>query len=94
VADKVLLSLWAEAHAVEEIGPVARGGTMPFTIAHNVGSASEVDDVLADARAAGAQVAGPERRDWGGYSGYFTDPDGFRWEVAHAPDGVGGLSLP
>jgi catechol 2,3-dioxygenase-like lactoylglutathione lyase family enzyme len=94
VADKVLLSLWAEAHAVGEIGPVARGGTMPFTIAHNVGSASEVDDVLADARAAGAQAAGPERRDWGGYSGYFTDPDGFRWEVAHAPDGVGGLSLP
>jgi uncharacterized glyoxalase superfamily protein PhnB len=90
----VLLSLWAEEHAVTEIGPVTRGGTMPFTVAHNCGAPEDVDRVLADARAAGARTTGPERRAWGGYTGYFTDPDGFHWEVAHAPEGVGGLTFP
>jgi catechol 2,3-dioxygenase-like lactoylglutathione lyase family enzyme len=94
VGEKVLLSLWAEEHAVAEIGPVTRGGTMPLTVAHNCGSPGEVDRVLADARAAGAAVSDPQRRDWGGYSGYFTDPDGFHWEVAHAPEGVGGITFP
>ena len=42
----------------------------------------------------GAAVIGPEQRDWGGYTGYFKDPDGFHWEVAHAPDGVGGITFP
>jgi catechol 2,3-dioxygenase-like lactoylglutathione lyase family enzyme len=94
VGDKLLLSLWVQEHAEEEIGPVTRGGTLPFTVAHNCGSAADVDAVLAEARSAGARVSGPERRAWGGYTGYFTDPDGFHWEVAHAPEGVGGLTFP
>ncbi|MGN6252102.1 MAG: VOC family protein [Marmoricola sp.] len=94
VGDKVVLSLWAEEHAVAEIGPVARGGTLPFTLAHNCRSAEEVDGVLATARAAGAEVREGRRRDWGGYSGYFTDPDGFGWEVAHNPFPVGEVTLP
>jgi len=94
VGEKLVLSLWAEPAARAEIGEVARGGTLPFTLAHNVASPEEVDAVLETARAAGAMVQGPLKRDWGGYSGYFTDPDGFRWEVAHNPFPIGGMTLP
>ncbi len=76
-----------------EIGEVARG-TLPFTLAHNVASPAEVDAVLNTARAAGASVSDAKQRDWGGYSGYFTDPDGFRWEVAFNPYPIGGVNLP
>lgn len=94
VGDKLVLSLWAESAARAEIGPVSRGGTLPFTLAHNVATPAEVDAVLATARAAGASVFAAERRDWGGYSGYFADPDGFRWEVAFNPHPIGGVTLP
>jgi len=51
--------------------------------------------VLATARAAGAStVLDGVQRDWGGYSGYFTDPDGVLWEVAHNPHPIGGMTLP
>ncbi len=57
-----------------------------FTLAHNVDSAAEVDAVLAEAVAAGATLQKPGQKVfWGGYSGYFADPDGFLWEVAHNP---------
>lgn len=94
VGTRLVLSLWAESAASDEIGPVTRGGTLPFTLAHNVRSPAEVDDVLATARAAGATVHPGESRAWGGYSGYFVDPDGFRWEVAHNPYPIGGVALP
>ncbi len=59
--------------------PEARG----FTIAHNVASRSEVDTVLHEAEAAGARIVKPAAEAfWGGYSGYFSDPDGFLWEIA------------
>lgn len=94
VGDKLVLSLWAESEARKEIGPVARGGTLPFTLAHNVASPDEVNAVLDTARAAGATVHAAEERDWGGYSGYFVDPEGFRWEVAFNPHPIGGVKLP
>jgi catechol 2,3-dioxygenase-like lactoylglutathione lyase family enzyme len=57
-----------------------------FTLAHNVASPEEVDAVLAEAVAAGATLQKPGQKVfWGGYSGYFADPDGFLWEVAHNP---------
>jgi catechol 2,3-dioxygenase-like lactoylglutathione lyase family enzyme len=57
-----------------------------FTLAHNVHSESEVDKVIAQAAGAGAVVVKqPERVSWGGYSGYFKDPDGHLWEVAYNP---------
>ena len=96
VGERVMLSLWDE-HAFEaEVGPVARGeGVAPLTLAHNVATVEEVDDVLETARAAGAStVSTPERREWGGYTGYFADPDGFRWEVAYNPGPVGRVVLP
>jgi len=95
VGQHVVLSLWDEAHAAEEIGPVSHGGTAPLTLAHNVGTPAEVDGVLDDARRAGAaSVRDGVAREWGGYSGYFTDPDGFLWEVAHAPGPLGTLVVP
>lgn len=91
VADKVVLSLWSEAGFEAEVGPVRRGeGALPVTLSHNVGTPKEVDAVLAAARDAGAvHVAPGEQREWGGYSGYFADPAGFRWEVAYNPGTIG-----
>ena len=94
VGAKLVLSLWAESAARAEIGEVTRGGTLPFTLAHNVSSPAEVDSVLDKAREAGAIVYNAEQRDWGGYSGYFADPDGFRWEVAFNPHPIGDVRLP
>lgn len=53
------------------------------TIAHNVATRDEVHAVLAEAEAAGGVIIKPAAETfWGGYSGYFADPDGFQWEVA------------
>jgi uncharacterized glyoxalase superfamily protein PhnB len=55
-------------------------------LSHNLASAAEVDSVMADAGRAGATiVAGASTQPWGGYTGYFADPDGYRWEVAFNP---------
>ena len=96
VADKVMLSLWSEAGFEAEVGPIRRGtGLAPLTVAQNQPDKESVDAVLADARAAGAtEVSDGVDREWGGYSGYFADPDGFRWEVAWAPGEVGQAVLP
>ncbi|UFN45849.1 VOC family protein [Nocardioides okcheonensis] len=96
VADKVVLSLWAEAGFVAEVGHApTRGGTPPITLSHNLATTDGVDTVLEQARAAGAsEVLAAEQREWGGYSGYFADPDGFRWEVAVNPGEIGQSVLP
>lgn len=58
-----------------------------FTIGHNVNSNAEVDDVMTQARTAGAQVVKPAAATfWGGYAGYFKDPDGHLWEIAWNPE--------
>lgn len=68
-----------------DIGHPATAGT-PFTLACNVGSAAEVDEAMARAAKAGARVLKPaQRAAFGGYHGYFADPDGHRWEVCHNP---------
>jgi len=77
-----------------EVGAAAAGGIPPITLAHNVATREEVDEVLAHARRAGAHVSAALDRDWGGYSGYFADPDGFRWEVAWNPAPIGRIVLP
>ena len=96
VGDRLVLSLWAEPGFEKEVGPIRRGaGLVPVTIAHNVAERELVDAVLADARAAGApEVSEATDREWGGYSGYFSDPAGFRWEVAWSPDPIGPFTLP
>lgn len=60
------------------------GSYPPVALGYNTRTADEVDEVLANARAAGGTVVKPAQQAfWGGYSGYFADPDGFLWEVAH-----------
>ncbi len=87
----LVLSLWAADGFEEEVGPIRRGdGIVGITLAHNLPTPQDVDRVLAEAVAAGAVLTGPaQQRVWGGYSGYFADPDGYRWEVAYNPDPVG-----
>ncbi|MEE2032817.1 VOC family protein [Rhodococcus chondri] len=95
VGTHVMLSLWNRADFEAEVGPTARGGIPPVTLAHNVATREEVDAVLETARGAGADpvTAGTERA-WGGYTGYFADPDGFRWEVAWNPGPLADIVLP
>jgi len=57
-----------------------------FTLSHNVSSEAEVEEVMRQALAAGATlVKAAKKVSWGGYSGYFKDPDAHLWEVAHNP---------
>nr|WP_281183026.1 VOC family protein [Halomonas gudaonensis] len=64
----------------------SQGGFSGITLAHNVASKSEVDAVLNQAVSAGAKLIKPaEEVFWGGYSGYFQDPEGHYWEVAYNP---------
>lgn len=95
VGDRLLLSLWERSHAEAEIGAVLTGtGVPPITLAHNLPTKAEVDQVLQTARAGGADTHDAVERDWGGYSGYFADPAGYRWEVAYNPGEIGRSVLP
>lgn len=94
VADRVILSLWSVEGFTAEIGGPPVSGVAPITLAHNLATEAEVDAVLAEAAALGARVWSASRREWGGYSGYFADPDGFRWEVAVNPGETGAFVLP
>ena len=96
VGEHVVLSLWNAVEFAAEVGPIARGpGLAPVTLAHNVATREEVDAVLETARQAGADpVHAATEREWGGYTGYFGDPDGFRWEIAHNPGPIGQEVLP
>ncbi|WP_411699153.1 VOC family protein [Conyzicola sp.] len=80
------LALFPYAELAADVGPgyaEPRGKFAGITIAHNVRTRSEVDAVLAAAAAAGGQIVKQaDATDWGGYSGYFADPDGYLWEVA------------
>ncbi len=82
------LALWPRENLAADAGVPAQGTGFPgFSLAHNVRSPAEVDALLAHAASGGAQLVQPgHATDWGGYAGYFTDPDGFLWEVAHNPD--------
>ncbi|MDA1001192.1 MAG: VOC family protein [bacterium] len=61
-------------------------GFSGFSLAHNVRTREEVDQILREAEAAGANIRKKAQdTDWGGYSGCFTDPDGFLWEIAWNP---------
>ncbi|GAA5146341.1 hypothetical protein GCM10025768_04820 [Microbacterium pseudoresistens] len=93
IADRVLLSLWSVDGFAAEIGEAPATGLAPITLSHNVATEAEADAVLAEAAAAGARVGAASHREWGGYSGYFSDPDGFRWEVAVNPGETGDFVL-
>jgi catechol 2,3-dioxygenase-like lactoylglutathione lyase family enzyme len=81
------LALWPRASIAHDTGlPAGRASPTDFTVAHNVNSKAEVDQVMAEARKAGAAIVKPAHDTaWGGYAGYFQDPDGHVWEVAWNP---------
>jgi len=82
----MIVALWDRAKLAEDSGVTDPGGWGGVTLAYNARSPAEVDAVIDEARAAGAQIPrdGAETF-WGGYSGVFVDPDGHPWEVAHNP---------
>lgn len=86
-AGGMVLALWdRKLLAADSAVTEDPGGWGGVTLAHNVASPEEVDDVLAEAEAAGGRIGRPGAdTEWGGYSGLFLDPDGHRWEVAHNP---------
>ena len=81
------LGLYGRQPLAEDAGVSAEGGGFAgFTVAHNAPSKSDVDAVYALALSAGGTgVKTPAEVFWGGYSGYFADPDGFLWEVCFNP---------
>jgi catechol 2,3-dioxygenase-like lactoylglutathione lyase family enzyme len=84
---KTWLALYPRHLLAADAGVADDGaGFARFALAHNVRSLEEVDALLAQAEAGGGRIVrAGHRADWGGYSGYFADPDGFLWEVAWNP---------
>ena len=82
------LALWPRKSIAHDSGLALQNpSATEFTMGHNVTSKQEVDEVLAKAQKAGASIVKPAHETfWGGYSGYFQDPDGHLWEVAWNPD--------
>jgi uncharacterized protein len=81
------LAIWPRADIAHDAG-ITRTDRSPteFTIGHNVASKEEVDAVMEQARRAGATIVKPAANTfWGGYAGYFQDPDDHLWEVAWNP---------
>jgi len=84
------LALWPRKSIARDTG-IVLGNPDPtdLTIGHNVSSKAEVDAVMEEAKRAGAVVVKPAHDTfWGGYAGYFQDPDGHLWEVAWNPQWV------
>ncbi|MDO8421112.1 MAG: VOC family protein [Parvibaculum sp.] len=99
-AGGMALGLFSRASLAEDAHMKDSGaGFGGITLAQNVGSEEAVDQLLEEARRAGATILKPAQRVfWGGYSGYFADPDGHPWEVAYNPgfklEADGSLRLP
>ena len=81
------LALWPRVSIARDSGlPLQSASATELTIGHNVGSRDEVDSVMEQAARAGATIVKPAGDTfWGGYAGYFQDPDGHLWEVVWNP---------
>ena len=86
-AGGMALALYPRSHLAKDANIPPEGhGFAGIALAYNARTREEVDSVLAEAEAAGAKICKPARDAfWGGYSGYFRDPDDFLWEVAWNP---------
>jgi catechol 2,3-dioxygenase-like lactoylglutathione lyase family enzyme len=85
------LALWPRASIAHDTGLDVRSrSATELTLGHNVGSRAEVDAAMTDAERAGAHIVKPASETfWGGYSGYFQDPEGHLWEVVWNPEWSG-----
>ena len=83
----LMLAVWPRSSVAHDTGlPVGPRSATEFTLGHNVSSREEVDAVMAQAGAAGATIVKPAQDTfWGGYAGYFQDPDDHLWEVIWNP---------
>lgn len=99
-ANGLVIALWGRADLAKDANVADDGeGFSGIALAHNARSREEVDAVLAKAGHAGARILKPGQETfWGGYAGYFADPDGHMWEVAWNPfwplDDAGNVKLP
>lgn len=86
-ANGIVLALWSRDKLAADMGIADEGARWGgITLAHNVGSDAEVDAVIEQARASGAEIVRePAPTFYGGYAGGFRDLDGHAWEVAHNP---------
>lgn len=84
------LALWKREDIAHDTGlTLDAPSSTELTLGHNVASKAEVDQVMEQAKAAGAKIVVPSHETfWGGYSGYFQDPDGHLWEVVWNPEWV------
>lgn len=82
------LAIWKRQDIAHDVQiPQTAPSPTEFTIGHNVGSKEEVDQVMEQAKKAGAVITVPAHDTfWGGYAGYFQDPDGHLWEAVWNPD--------
>jgi uncharacterized protein len=98
-AGAVVLAIYPREKLAEDaLISSEESGVSGITLAHNARSESEVDEIITDLKSKGVKIIKePQTAFWGGYSSYFADPDGFRWEVAHNPffpfDEQGNLKL-
>jgi catechol 2,3-dioxygenase-like lactoylglutathione lyase family enzyme len=85
--DGLVLALWPRRSLAKDANlPVGPRSPAEFSLGHNVGSREEVDEIVAAAERAGGHVLDPPHDTfWGGYAGYFQDPDGHLWEIAWNP---------
>ena len=81
------LAIWPRTSIAHDTGiPLGNPSSTELTIGHNVASMEEVDSVMEQARKAGAVIVKPAQKTfWGGYAGYFSDPDRHLWEVVWNP---------
>ena len=88
LAGGMKLAVWPRASLAHDSGVVAGPRSQTeLSIGQNVRSEAEVDAVMAEAQRAGATILRPAGKTfWGGYSGYFADPDGHLWEIVHNPN--------
>jgi len=86
--DDLILALWPKKSLAKDAKiAVSPPSPTEFSIGHNVKSKEEVDAVMKQAAQAGATITDPARdKFWGGYAGYFQDPDGHLWEIAWNPN--------
>ena len=98
-AGGMIVALWGRDQLAEDSAVEVGSGWGGITLAYNTQSPQHVDDVIEEARAAGATIGRePGETFWGGYSAVFIDPDGYPWEIAHNPrwtiEADGSVTLP